>query len=173
MLRIVAIAAAYAEQITTWRYPPPYDCYDMTGADPADLLDPASGYYALLDDDELVGFRSFGVDGRVPGWPYDDSALDTGGGLKPELTGRGLGRSTIATGLDFGRLRFRPAAFRMTIASFNVRARTVVESLGFESIGRFDASTSGRSYDILMRIEQGHGETRLAASDDRDTPLPP
>jgi ribosomal-protein-alanine N-acetyltransferase len=173
MLAIVAMAPVYAEQITTWRYPPPYDCYDMTGADPADLMDPASGYYALLDEAELVGFRSFGVDGQVPGWPYDDSALDTGGGLKPELTGRGLGRSAIATGLDFGRQRFGPAAFRMTIASFNARARAVVESLGFESIGRFDASTNGRSYDVLMRVEQAHDETGLAASEDRDRLLPP
>jgi [ribosomal protein S18]-alanine N-acetyltransferase len=173
MLAIVAMAPVYAEQITTWRYPPPYDCYDMTGADPADLMDPAAGYYALVDDAELVGFRSFGVDGQVPGWPYDDSALDTGGGLKPELTGRGLGRSAIATGLDFGRQRFGPAAFRMTIASFNARARAVVESLGFESIGRFDASTNGRSYDVLMRMEPAQGETRLAASNDHDTLLPP
>jgi ribosomal-protein-alanine N-acetyltransferase len=165
MFRIVAMAAVYAQEITTWRYPPPYDCYDMTGAEPADLMDPASGYYALLDDDRLVGFRSFGVDGQVPGWPYDDSALDTGGGLKPELTGRRLGRSAIATGLDFGRQRFGPRAFRMTIASFNVRARTVVESLGFESIGRFDSSTNGRSYDVLVRIERAHGDTSLPSSD--------
>jgi ribosomal-protein-alanine N-acetyltransferase len=173
MFRIVAMAPVYAEQITTWRYPPPYDCYDMTGADPADLMDPASGYYALLDDDELVGFRSFGVDGQVPGWPYDDSALDTGGGLRPELTGRGLGRSAIATGLDFGQQRFSPTAFRMTIASFNTRAMAVVKSLGFEFIGRFDASTNGRRYDVLVRIEQGQVETRLAASDDRDALPPP
>jgi ribosomal-protein-alanine N-acetyltransferase len=173
MFRIVAMAPVYAEQITTWRYPPPYNGYNMTGADPADLTDPDSGYYALLDDEELVGFRSFGVDGQVPGWPYDDSALDTGGGLRPDLTGRGLGRPAVATGLDFGRQRFRPSAFRMTIASFNARAMAVVTSLGFESIGRFDASTNGRRYDVLVRSEQGHGETRLAASDRRDAQPPP
>jgi [ribosomal protein S18]-alanine N-acetyltransferase len=173
MFRIEAMTRVDAEEITTWRYPPPYDSYDMTGAYPADLVDPDSGYYALLDDDKLAGFRSFGVDGQVPDWQYDDSALDTGGGLKPELTGRGLGRSAITTGLEFGRQRFGPAAFRMTIASFNVRARTVVESLAFDSIGRFDASTNGRSYDVLVRIEPAHGETSLAASDDRDAVLPP
>jgi ribosomal-protein-alanine N-acetyltransferase len=160
MFRIVAMAPVYAQEITTWRYPPPYDCYDMTEADPADLMDSASGYYGLLDDDRLVGFRSFGVDGQVPGWPYDGSALDTGGALKPELTGRGLGRSAIATGLDFGRQRFGPSAFRMTIASFNVRARIVVESLGFEAMGRFEASTNGRTYDVLIRIERARGDSR-------------
>lgn len=147
------MTAAHAEQISTWQYAAPYDCYDMTSADPAELMDPASGYFALLDGNWLVGFRSFGADGQVPGWSYDDSALDTGGGLRPELTGLGLGRRAIATGLDFGRQRFDPAAFRVTIASFNVRARTVVEWLGFEHIGQFNAATNDRSYDVLMRIE--------------------
>jgi hypothetical protein len=39
---------------------------------------------------------------------YDDSALDTGGGLRPDLTGQGKGREAIQTGLDFGRQQFAP-----------------------------------------------------------------
>ena len=88
----------------------PYECYEMTGADPAFLADPASGYFALTGDGTLIGFRSFGADGQVPGGAYDAAALDTGGGLRPELTGRGLGREAISTGLDFGRRQFAPPA---------------------------------------------------------------
>ena len=144
---------AYATAIVTWRYPEPYHWYDMVSADPAELVNPASGYFALLDGDSLIGFRSFGVDGQVPGGPYDDSALDTGGGLRPDVTGRGLGREAIRTGLAFGRERFAPAAFRITIATFNLRARRVVESLGFRNVRRFDSSTGGRSYEVLVRSE--------------------
>jgi len=108
-----------------------------------------------VDDDRLIGFRSFGADGQVPGGSYDDSALDTGGGLRPELTGRGLGREAIGTGLEFGRQRFAPAAFRMTIASFNLRAQRVVQALGFRRVGSFAASTDGRSYELLVRPESG------------------
>ena len=79
----------------TWRYAAPYDCYDMTSADPAFLADPGNGFFALVDDTGLIGFRSFGPDGQVPGGEYDDSALDTGGGLWPELTGQGKGRAAI------------------------------------------------------------------------------
>ena len=50
---------------------------------------------------------SFGPDGRVPGWDYDETALDTGGGLRPSLTGQGLGRAVISAGLDFGRAPLR------------------------------------------------------------------
>jgi [ribosomal protein S18]-alanine N-acetyltransferase len=135
--RIVSINAKYAVAITTWRYSPPYDCYDMTGADPDVLTYPARGFFALLDADEVIGFRSFGADGQVPGWDYDNSALDTGGGLRPDLTGVGLGRQAIQTGLGFGRSRFRPPAFRVTIATFNQRAQRVVQALDFQNAGSF------------------------------------
>jgi [ribosomal protein S18]-alanine N-acetyltransferase len=152
-MRIAAMNAQYAVAITAWRYPPPYDCYDMPGADPGFLAHPASGFFALLDGDELIGFRSFGEDGQVPGWEYDKSALDTGGGLRPDLTGKGLGRQAIQTGLDFGRSRFSPPAFRMTIATFNQRAQRAVEALGFHKVGCFQGSADGRSYEVLVRQE--------------------
>jgi len=146
------MTAEHAADVVTWRYPAPYACYDMTGADPAVLLDPDAGFHALVDDGGgLIGFRSFGPDGRVPGGPYDSSALDTGGGLRPELTGRGLGREAIGTGLEFGTRRFAPPAFRMTIAAFNVRAQKVVRSLGFEAVARFTTSTTGEPYDVFTR----------------------
>lgn len=103
---------------------------------------------------ELIGYRSFGPDGRVPGGVYDDAALDTGGGLRPSLTGRGLGRAAIATGLEFGRRRFAPVrAFRVTVASFNARALRVVTSLGFREVSSFTATTDGRPFEILVRPE--------------------
>ncbi len=142
---------AYAAEMVTWRYPPPYDCYDMTSADPAFLVSPQSGFFALTDESGLIGFRSFGEDGRVPGGDYDDSALDTGGGLRPDLTGRGLGRAAMQTGLDFGQRLFAPRAFRVTVASFNIRAQRVVTSLGFRNTGSFLATADGRSYEMLVR----------------------
>ena len=149
-MRIVPMTPAYAADIVTWRYHAPYDCYDMTRANPAFIADPASGFFALVGRKELIGFRSFGVDGQVPGGDYDDSALDTGGGLRPNLTGRGLGRRAITTGLEFGRLQFAPPAFRVTVASFNERALRVVRSLGFRDVSSFRALTDGSSFEILV-----------------------
>jgi RimJ/RimL family protein N-acetyltransferase len=150
-MRITDMTPEYATDIATWRYSAPYGCYDMTGASPAFLTDPASGFFALVDETGLIGFRSFGPDGRVPGGSYDDSALDTGGGLRPELTGRGLGRAAIATGLEFGAARFAPAAFRITVAAFNQRALRVVAALGFRSLTSFEATSDGWTYQILTR----------------------
>lgn len=153
-MRIVPLTDDHAAAIVAWRYPPPYDCYDMKDCEPAFLTDPANGYFALVDQaGSLAGFRLFGADGRVPGGSYDSSALDTGGGLRPDLTGQGLGRLAIGTGLAFGRERFAPAAFRLTVAEFNSRALRVVRDLGFADIGQFKASADGRSYLILVRPE--------------------
>jgi ribosomal-protein-alanine N-acetyltransferase len=158
-MRIVPMTAAHASDIVTWRYEAPYDCYDMTAASAAFLSDPASGFFALTDATGLIGFRSFGPDGQLPGGRYDHSALDTGGGLHPGLTGKGLGREAVRTGLDFGRQRFAPRAFRVTIATFNVRAQRVVRSLGFRNAGSFRALADGRSYEMLIRSEPAQHDT--------------
>lgn len=143
----------YAADIVTWRYPPPYERYDLVGTDPAYFVDPANGFVALVGADGLLGYRSFGPDGQVPGGAYDDAALDTGGGLRPSLTGRGLGRSALATGLAYGRGRFGPAAFRVTVAADNARALRMVTGAGFVRVARFAARTDGRGYEILVRPE--------------------
>ena len=152
-MRIVPMTPGYAAEIVTWRYPAPYGCYDMTDANPAFIASAVSGFFALVRGDELIGFRSFGVDGQVPGGDYAAPALDTGGGLRPDLTGKGLGRQAIVTGLEFGRREYAPPAFRVTVASFNARALRVVRSLGFRGVASFLAAADGGSFEMLVRPE--------------------
>jgi [ribosomal protein S18]-alanine N-acetyltransferase len=173
-MHVAAMTREHAADIVTWRYPAPYDCYDVSDVEPEFFVDPRNGFFALLSgSDELIGYRSFGADGRVPGGDYDDSALDTGGGLRPSLTGQGLGRQAIATGLDFGRRRFAPPAFRVTVASFNSRALHVVTSLGFRPVSSFAATADGRRFEILVRDEDSplrwRSEARQSAERGRGT----
>lgn len=148
------MSAGHARDVVTWHYPPPYDCYDMTGADPCQLTAEGSGFYALVEGNAVIGFRSFGSDGQVPGGAYDDTALDTGGGLRPDLIGGGLGRHAIAAGLAFGLQRYDPAAFRVTVAAFNLRALAVVRSLGFRDADNFHDLMDGRAYTVLVRASK-------------------
>ena len=99
-------------EIAAWRYEAPYDFYDMTN-DPeglAKLLGPPErrrGYYAVLSGGELVGFFCYGLGGQLPGFDYPgDGCIDIGLGLRPDLTGKGLGLKFIRAGLQFGRRRF-------------------------------------------------------------------
>ena len=129
---------ADARKISAWRYEPPYDFYDVA-KDPEDLeelLDAKKrqDYFAAFsgDGDELVGFLCFGAEAQVPGGPYGDGdELDVGLGLRPDLTGKGLGLPFLLSGLEFARRGFSPAGFRLSVATFNERAMRVYERAGF------------------------------------------
>ena len=89
-----------ARQIATWQYPPPYDLYSYDPADveenAREMLTPHYHYYTVWDErGELIGYRCFGADAQVPGGDYSAAALDMGGGLRPDLTGQGLGRRIL------------------------------------------------------------------------------
>ena len=84
-----------------------------------------------------------------------DLQTDPDGRLRHLLTIDGLPAALLDDLLDRAE-RFAPAAFRVTVASFNARALRVVESLGFARVGRFDAATDGRSFEVLVRPSGSH-----------------
>ena len=149
---------ATAVWIASWRYEPPYDVYnadpDHVEEDVAYFLDPASGYYKILDAaGNILGFASFGPDGQVPGGDYSAEALDLGIGLAPELTGRGLGTEIVRAMLAFARQQFGPVTvFRTTVARFNERSQRVCEKLGFTVRQQITAG-SGQPFVIMQRDE--------------------
>jgi ribosomal-protein-alanine N-acetyltransferase len=136
-----------AEAIAEWHYPEPYSFYDWT-ADPGDLrelLDPAlrgEAYWAVRDEaNELVGYFSFK--------PKDEQTVEIGLGLRPDLTGRGLGGSFLAAGLEFALTRFEPARFVLSVATFNERAIKVYERAGFSRERTYMHSTNGGAWEFL------------------------
>ena len=144
-----------AREILAWRYAGPYAVYDPGSEDPAaalrTFLDPANAYFAVRDGDgALVAYWCFGPDARVPGGGYAGEALDVGGGVRPELTGRGLGLSLLQAALGFARGRFQPPTFRVTIAAWNARALTVCERAGFVAEQRC-ANPEGTRFAVLRR----------------------
>jgi hypothetical protein len=88
----------------SWRYAEPYSAYDIDpwdGKALAALLNAEHGYHAILMNDEMVGYFCVGKDARVPGWRYDDTAIDLGMGLRPDITGKGQGRIYMNAVLAF------------------------------------------------------------------------
>lgn len=137
--------AADASRIAGWRYDPPYDFYDPD-ADPedlAELLDPESrGVYfsVLVEGGDLVGFFQFEERGET---------VDVGLGLRPDLTGGGIGTEFCRAGLEFARSRFAPRRFTLAVAAFNGRAIRVYERLGFRRVGVFTHETNGGEHEFL------------------------
>lgn len=123
-----------ARTIAGWRYEEPYSVYDGGGAER--LLRPEYEYYAAYaEDGGLVGFCCFGEDARVAGLEEEPGTLDVGAGLRPDLTGIGLGGPFLREACLFGGRLHEPLRFRVTVATFNRRAQLVAAALGFEQSG--------------------------------------
>lgn len=154
--QIRPIARADAQAIVAWRYPEPFTFYNLTGTDTAAevryFLDPANHFYVVLDRaGNLVGFCSFGLDAQVPGGNYTSDALDVGLGLRPDLTGKGLGTEFLAAICRFAITTFAPPALRATIARFNLRSRRIFEKNGFRFAQTFvSQSEPPIRFDVLV-----------------------
>ncbi|HEX2729516.1 MAG TPA: GNAT family protein [Rubrobacteraceae bacterium] len=136
------ITRSEAEQISGWRYPEPYSTYDGNPSSIPGLLEPRYNYHSVFDGaGELVGYFCFGADATIPEGRkrglYGNDALDVGLGMRPDLTGQGLGPGFVLAGLEFARERFSPPAFRLTVAAFNRRAIAVYEKVGFDPVQEF------------------------------------
>jgi ribosomal-protein-alanine N-acetyltransferase len=143
--RFRPMAQADAEAIADWRYPEPFSFYDWPADedDLGELLDPArrGESYVAVEDDEgvLVGHFSFRPEGRT---------LVVGLGLRPDLTGQGLGGDFLSAGLDYGRERFAPEEFSLAVATFNERAIKVYERAGFERVRVYMHETNGANWEF-------------------------
>jgi [ribosomal protein S18]-alanine N-acetyltransferase len=145
--RFRPLTQADAEAIALWHYPAPYSFYDWA-EDPddlAELLDPESrgdAYFAVEDETgELVGSFSFKV--------RDARTRVVGLGLRPDLTGQGLGGPFVQAGLAFARSRFAPERFVLSVATFNRRAIAVYERAGFVPVRTYMHWTNGGEWEFL------------------------
>lgn len=151
-LRIIPTDEAYVREIAGWRYESPYDVYDVRSDEEAIkyMLDPVNRFYVIVDEEKLpVGFCSFGPDGQVPGGDYSKDALDIGMGVRPDLTGKGMGTEFVKAARAFAHTHFEPTRHRVTIAAFNKRARRVWEKEGFKRVQRFKSASDGRAFVVM------------------------
>jgi ribosomal-protein-alanine N-acetyltransferase len=140
------MTAADAQAIAAWRYPEPYGFYD-SDADPADLaelLDPAEWgrrYFAADDAaGELVGLFVFKAEGGT---------VELGLGLRPDLTGKGLGLGFVQAGVDHAVTVLGASEVTLAVAAFNRRAITVYERAGFRAVERYRHETNGGVHDFV------------------------
>ena len=114
--------------ISRWHYPDPYTIYDMNMFVPMcieqvlALFGTHLFYHALDEHGELIGFFSL---------VQRDGDVEIGVGLRPDLTGRGMGLDFVQAGIEYARNTFHPAHFRLDVAEFNQRAMRVYERAGF------------------------------------------
>jgi [ribosomal protein S18]-alanine N-acetyltransferase len=107
-----------------WRYEAPFDLYDEDGKP---VKNPERFFEARDETGALVGFYYFERSGPT---------VKFGLGLRPDLTGQGLGLEFVEAGVEFARDRFRPRRIVLEVFSFNERAVKVYERAGFHVTGR-------------------------------------
>lgn len=135
-----------AHEVYSWRYEGAYSFYDMSHnpEDFDEMVSPESRerFYAAFDaSGALSGFFSFIDEG--------DSELTIGLGLRPDLTGRGLGERFVRSGLEFGRHRLGARRFRLSVVTFNRRAIRVYERAGFRAGEKFVQASGGEEHEFL------------------------
>ncbi|HEU5138787.1 MAG TPA: GNAT family N-acetyltransferase [Bacillales bacterium] len=138
------------QEIINWHYDEPYSFYDIEAdkEDLAEFLDPSSwgNSYVVYDkEDELIGFFSFEQDGGI---------VEIGLGLRPDLTGQGIGFAFVKEGLAFAREQYSPQMFKLAVATFNERAMKVYEKAGFRKVRNFMQATNGGHYEFVEMIQE-------------------
>ena len=135
-MRIEQLTEEQAHEIAEWRYEFPYEWYD-TASDPRRVelfANPArrDGLRAVVDDGRLIGFFNFVREG---------DEVRIGLGIRPDLTGRGLGSQFIGAGLEYATKEWSPKRFRLWVAWWNERALRAYRRAGFREIETHDAKS--------------------------------
>lgn len=142
-----------AMEIGKWRYEGIYAFYNSVESPEAltELLD--GSYYAVrADNGELIGFFCLGPNAQVPAGRAEGlyeglNVIDLGLGMRPALTGQGLGSSFLHVGLQFVREQLKSSTIRLTVACFNERAIRLYSQSGFVEVATFESK--GTPFNIM------------------------
>ncbi|MEH7123931.1 GNAT family N-acetyltransferase [Bacillus sp. JJ1532] len=136
-LFIKRISRNEAVEILNWKYPAPYNFYNNEENEESirELL--GSSYSVVIDENgRLIGFFCTGDSAQVPAGTkygaYSETCTDIGLGMKPELTGQGMGYAFFSFILRHIHGAYKEVPLRLTVAKFNDRAIRLYEKLGFK-----------------------------------------
>ncbi|RLL44906.1 GNAT family N-acetyltransferase [Oceanobacillus piezotolerans] len=141
LLQVRKMTEKYATEVLCWKYDKPYDFYNQILSSGAIMELLTYKYYVVLDDYlKVIGFFCTGKPARVPlgekFYIYEEDCVDIGIGLKPELTGKGNGKTFLTFILRFLE-ESDSRDIRLTVATFNKRAIKLYENVGFKEQIRF------------------------------------
>jgi RimJ/RimL family protein N-acetyltransferase len=117
--------------IAGWRYPGPWAVYDALEAPRPD-----EGYWAICDeDDRLVGFCCLGDAARPVGLEGVPGVLEVAIGVRPELTGQGLGAEVGRVAVGYARQVSDGRRLRCAVRDWNTAGLEAARHAGFTEAG--------------------------------------
>ncbi|MCA1010983.1 GNAT family N-acetyltransferase [Halobacillus halophilus] len=135
-----------AEEIARWKYNGIYSFYDIT-ADEEDyqefINEETRGKHAfsVYEGEQLIGFYSI--------IPEGSETVDLGLGLRPDMTGQGIGGPFLQKALEYAQIHYGARSFTLSVATFNERAIRVYEKAGFKVVQTFIQPTNGSEYEFV------------------------
>ena len=133
--------------VCSWRYPPPYDVYDLPPWEAA-----CACGFGVADAEKRAQFSAVCLEGALAGFfrlRPEDGGVTLGLGLAPALCGQGLGAKLLALCVDAAAARFPGEPLRLEVRAFNARAVRCYRAAGFREVGRFS-----RGGDEFVRMER-------------------
>ena len=166
--QIVPMNLEFARAILEWTYDGPYAVYNYDKS-AGHLLDAGkwgSTLFAVLDESgSLTGELTLGFLNAAGDWvpqadmdagKLDGCILWIGFGMRPNLTGRGLGLDFVNACVDFSartvreRCRYTGAEIGLRVFQFNQRAVKVYERAGFVTFEEICRIIEGKEYPALL-----------------------
>ncbi|MDN6640689.1 MAG: GNAT family N-acetyltransferase [Tetragenococcus sp.] len=149
-LQIKKMTQKEADEIADyWKYPEPYDFYNMTAdkEDYDEIVDPlARGdkFFSITKGQELIGF--FCIFPKEPA----TGEIELGLGMKPELTGKGLGEVFVELIVEYLQANYLDQVIWLSVADFNQRALKVYKQVGFNYVTDKLQKTNGGEYNFIV-----------------------
>lgn len=147
-MKIETLSQHNAEAIANdWHYEGVYSFYDMT-EDPEDfeeIISPGlrgGRYFQVVNDDELTGY--FCIE------PLSARKAEIGLGLKPDLTGQGLGLSFLKLIEHFVLQHQKYQTLVLSVVAFNERAIKVYIKAGYVKVGTEMVASNNSEYEFIL-----------------------
>jgi ribosomal-protein-alanine N-acetyltransferase len=139
------IDEADVDTMLAWRYEPPYDRYDPAGEDGYRHAIGSPTWFAAVDADDgsLAGFLECRVAERE---------VEIGLGLRPDLTGRGIGPPFVGALVAFIGERWAPEAVTLDVFPWNERAIRAYERAGFVRGEEYERTFEDGATRIFLRM---------------------
>ncbi|HEX8036439.1 MAG TPA: GNAT family protein [Ktedonobacterales bacterium] len=139
--------------ISRWHYDGPYAFYDMSLLV---LLGVVAVQWVLRSIRQLEFYGAYAERGGreqligVFSFLRHGNTIEIGLGLRPDLTGQGIGLPFVLAGLEYARTHSAPKRFQLIVAAFNTRAIRVYERAGFTPVRTFTDYHRGRPYAAIL-----------------------
>lgn len=146
-----AFSERQAREVCTWRYPPPYDVYDLPAWEEVQkrkwgIADPqirVNEFVSVYEGTELIGFAKL---------QRKESIVWLGIALHPKRCGQGNGKRVMELLKSESLLRFGRLPICLEVQAWNKRAQNCYHSAGFHHIKRRKKQTlEGEKEYVLMK----------------------